>query len=85
MVTWLEDIEKTLTELRGTGTYPEIYIKIKEIRKGSFSKTWKATVRQTIERHSSDSDNFAGNDIFFSVEGIGNGVWGLRKYFNKSR
>ncbi len=44
---------------------------------------WQATVRRTIENHSSDSQNFEGsrakNDMFYSVNGIGRGVWGLRE------
>jgi hypothetical protein len=32
-----------------------------------------------VESHSSDSANYNGKDIFYSVEGLGKGVWGLRK------
>lgn len=37
----------------------------------------KAGIRKCIEVHSSDSDNFKGNDIFYSVRGKGYGEWGL--------
>ena len=43
---------------------------------------WQAIVRRAIETNSSDSENFHGraeSDIFYSVEGIGHGVWGLRE------
>ena len=80
MATWLEDVKTTMKELGGKGTYSEIYQKIREVRKCSFPKTWQAIIRQVIEKHSSDSDNFGGNDLFYSVEGIGNGVWGIRNY-----
>lgn len=83
MASWLEDVEKALNELGGTGTYPQIYKKIRGIRKEPLPKTWEAIVRRTIETNSRQSANFAGNDLFYPVEGIGKGVWGLRKHSNK--
>ena len=43
------------------------------------NRTWRDTVRGTLELNSSDSRAFNGHrDWFYSVEGIGQGVWGLR-------
>lgn len=40
----------------------------------------EASIRNTIEIHSSDSDAYDGkDDIFYSVEGKGKGIWGLRE------
>ena len=41
----------------------------------------KGTLRKLIHFASSDSKSFdRGEDIFYNVEGMGKGVWGLRKY-----
>lgn len=39
-----------------------------------------ARVGQCVQDHSFDSGSFrTGNDLFYSVHGVGNGVWGLRE------
>ncbi|WP_422861302.1 HNH endonuclease [Flagellimonas sp. W118] len=78
---WTEDIEKALIELGGLGHYSDLYEKISDIRKGQLTKDWKSVVRRTIQQHSSDSESFLKKeDLFYSVNGIGSGVWGLRNY-----
>ncbi|EPY09234.1 hypothetical protein PAALTS15_00035 [Paenibacillus alvei TS-15] len=78
---WLEDIKKTLVSLGGVAEYPQIYKTIYEYRDGEVPKTWKQIIQRTIQTNSSDSNAFSGKeDIFYSVKGIGNGVWGLREY-----
>lgn len=42
--------------------------------------SWKQIIQRTIQDHSPDSDGFRGNDVFYSVQGIGSGVWGLRSH-----
>ena len=38
-------------------------------------------IRATLELNSSDSEAFRSNeDLFYSVEGLGNGHWGLRNF-----
>ena len=83
--TWKEEIICALEELGGDGSYKDIYNKI--IERNTFpdrmlKKAWKSTVRDTIESYSSDSMNYreGRDDIFFSVDGIGNGRWGLRHF-----
>ena len=80
---WLDDIVRAIENRGGIATLPEIYDELQLIRPNALLfGNWDATVRATIETHSSDSLRFAGhkaNDIFYSVEGIGKGVWGLRK------
>lgn len=45
------------------------------------TKSTKASIRSEIQRHSSDSAQFAGKrDLFYSVNGIGNGTRGLRPH-----
>lgn len=80
-MTWLEYIIKAFENLGGVANYSQLYDEILLIRKEEYSKTWQATVRGIIERNSSDSLAYQGkNDIFYAVEGLGKGIWGLRKY-----
>ncbi|MGM9533777.1 MAG: HNH endonuclease [Intestinibacter sp.] len=80
-MTWLEYVIKAFENLGGIASYKQLYEEIILIRNEEFSDTWKATVRATIERNSSDSSAYGGkNDIFYSVDGLGNGIWGLREY-----
>ncbi len=77
-MTNLEAMICILQQRGGQASYSEIYADYEKLKGVSLSATNKATLRKTIEMHSSDSANFRGKDIFYSVEGIGKGVWGLR-------
>ncbi|TYB91844.1 HNH endonuclease [Micromonospora sp. WP24] len=80
MPTWEEDIVSNLTNLGGTGTYAEIYDEVKSLRV-DLPTSWKDVIRRQIQDRSSDSAGFMGvADLFFSVEGLGRGVWGLRQF-----
>lgn len=81
-LSWVEEIAEALEELGGSGTLSQINAKIQE-RRQSLSATWEATVRRTIQENSSDTDTYLNRggerkDLFFSVDGLGSGVWGLR-------
>ena len=78
MASWADDIEIALRNLGGIAPLSEIYDEVKKVRQAPHPKSFEATVRGAIERHSSDSAAFSGNDRFFSASGIGGGVWGLR-------
>ncbi|HEY8098278.1 MAG TPA: HNH endonuclease [Methylobacter sp.] len=80
MATWVDDITLALEQLGGIAPLSEIYAKVREIRSQPHPNDLGASIRGSIERNSSDSEVFAGKDIFFSVNGIGGGVWGLRSY-----
>ena len=78
MAGWAEDIVAALAALGGTGTYDEIYSEVARIRP-DLPPTWKDVIRRRIQDLSSDSVGFKRReDLFFSVEGLGRGVWGLR-------
>ena len=78
MASWTEDIVAALTALGGTGSYNDIYSEVARIRQ-DLPRSWKEIIRSRIEQRSSDSAAFQGKeDVFFSVEGLGHGVWGLR-------
>lgn len=81
---WLTEVMDVIIQLGGKGHYVDIYklIEQRRIMNLTVNKNWQAAVRQTIETHSSDSDAFAGKkDIFYSVEGKGNGIWAIRTEF----
>jgi len=78
--TVLDNIIKSLEALGGKGTYAQIYQMFERITGQILTDGRKADIRAAIEKNSSDSEVFSGNDIFYSVEGKGKGVWGLRNY-----
>lgn len=79
MKKWSEEIVEALRELGGQAPRSEILAFIEKRRTG-LTQHWKMTVQNTIERHSSDSQNYkGGEDLFKSVGGIGSGVWALRE------
>lgn len=79
MATWTEDIASALKNLGGIAPLSDIYKEVKNIRHGPHPGSIKATIRGAIERNSSDSKAHSGkNDLFFSVSGLGAGIWGLR-------
>lgn len=78
MATWDEDIVTALQNLGGSASYDDLYAEIEKIRP-ALPESWKAVVRRRVQDLSSDSAGFkGGEDLFFSVEGLGSGVWGLR-------
>jgi 5-methylcytosine-specific restriction endonuclease McrA len=80
MSKWKEDIVDALESLGGSASYDEIYEFIQSSER-DLPKTWKAVIRRNVQNFSSDSAGYKGRkDIFYSVEGIGSGVWGLRSY-----
>ena len=81
---WIESIIQAFENLGGEAEYNDLYDEIKRIRlsKGiNLTKAWTASVRRTIEDHSSDSDNFKSDDIF---KKLGYGHWGLRNISHSS-
>jgi hypothetical protein len=61
-----------------------IYEAVEQVRREnhrSVPRTLEATIRRTLEDHSSESNNYKGrDDLFFMPEGKGSGVWALRNY-----
>ncbi len=77
---WIKDLTKALTNLGGYAHYDDIYSEIEKIRT-DLSINYRAVIRRTIQQNSSDSQSWLKrNDIFYSVEGIGKGIWGLRTF-----
>jgi len=78
--TWTDEVINALQALGGEAYLNEIYMYIKNNASRELTDSYQATIRATLERNSSDSDAFSyGNDIFYMVNGKGQGRWGLRK------
>jgi hypothetical protein len=80
---WVDDVKRALTELGGKAPLQRIYDAVEKIRKEerrSVPRTLDATIRRTLEDHSTDSHNYRGRDDLFALpEGKGAGVWALRQ------
>ncbi|WP_321447658.1 HNH endonuclease [uncultured Cohaesibacter sp.] len=87
-MTWYETVEMALQNLGGTASLKDVYGEVRKIRmqqRLSVPSSLEAIVRKELEYNSQDSSNWRGNrNLFFSVEGIGNGVWGLRAHIPRS-
>ncbi|MED5545158.1 MAG: hypothetical protein VYD90_07895 [Pseudomonadota bacterium] len=80
--TWATDLAEVLEELGGKAPLQDIYDAVRKKRKiagRSIPPSLTATVRRTLENHSSDSHNYTGGaDLFAMPEGKGAGIWSLR-------
>lgn len=78
MARWIDDICTALENLGGIAHRSDLLAEVKRIRPGPHPESIEMTVQGTIENHSSDSARFGGEDLLYSVKGIGSGMWGLR-------
>ena len=81
--TWRDDVRAALEGLGGHASLRRIYKEVERIRRAaarSVPPTLEATIRRTLEDHSSDSENHHSGrpDLFWMPEGKGAGVWALR-------
>jgi len=80
---YTEAIVEALERLGGHAYLRDIYEEFQNVYSGELSKTWQNSLRAAIERNSADSNAFDGKEsIFYSVDGLGNGHWGLVNYQN---
>lgn len=82
-MTWCEEIICAFKALGGKATLTEIYDFIEQTKK-DLQGDWKATIRQNIGDNSSDGSCRRGKNLFYSVEGKGSGIWGLREWLEKN-
>ncbi len=77
---WVEEIVIALEALGGIASLHQIQEYIGKTTKRELSTTWREIIGKTIGRNSADSEDTqkVGRDIFYSVEGLGKGIWGLR-------
>ncbi|MCR9238576.1 MAG: HNH endonuclease [Alphaproteobacteria bacterium] len=81
---WWESVKQALENLGGKANLKDIYDEVRRVRVMHGDTTppsLEEVVRKELEYNSSDSSNWRGTrDQFFSVLGIGNGMWGLRDH-----
>ena len=85
---WLADLIEVYNQLGGVAKYSDVEALAKKIRTkrgATWTRKSDATIRRTVEDNSPDSDNFTGrNRVFYSVKGLGRGVWGLLPEYDTS-
>ena len=88
-LTWFDEVYWALDELGGVAHLSKIYEIITDARENKGidrPQNLQSIVRKELEYNSSDSETFQGRrDVFYSVNGIGKGVWGIRNYKRKMR
>lgn len=81
LATWKDHIIQAMNTLGGQAPYKTLYPEVKKLRLisgDSLPEAWQANIRRTIEDHSPDSANYrVSNPVFYSVSGLGGGVWAL--------
>jgi predicted HNH restriction endonuclease len=72
----VNDIITALSALNGEGSLDEIFHEYTKLNRNAV----KSTMRRTLQQFSSDTQSYLKKnpDYFFSVEGLGKGIWGLR-------
>ena len=78
-IRWVDDVFEAIRRLGGSATLHSIYKEVEMIRRNagrSVPKSLDATIRRTLEDHSSDSANYRGSDLFANV---GRGEWAIRR------
>lgn len=80
---YLAEIIRALEQLGGAASLAEINDRIYQNGTMPHIRTntnWKDNVRATIQRHCKSTRSYNGtSDLFYSVYGIGEGFWGLKK------
>ena len=78
---WLSDIVQAYNQLGGIAKYSDVYALVKKVRLArgaSWTMASEEAIRKEVEVNSPDSGNFMGRRrVFYSVKGLGKGVWGL--------
>ena len=77
---WRDIVKEALINLGGEAYLKDIY---NEVVKNNIDLpvNYEASIRDTLQRNSSDSKKYNQKvDLFYTVEGMGKGKWGLRDY-----
>jgi len=77
MNTWKEECVYVLTHLGGHAYLSDIYKKFLQIHTREITPNYKASIRDALERGSSESEKFDGKELFYMVEGKNKGHYGL--------
>lgn len=88
-ITYLSEIISALTSMDGIGSLSNICEEIKNRGKLvsiNTNSNWRRNVSAEIQKHCKESKSYIdGNeDLFYSVDGIGKGIWGLKSVHEKT-
>ena len=84
MDTWKYEVIRLLENLGGEASLKELYEEFIKTTDRKIIRTYKSSIRGTLERHSSDSKSFERREDLFYSTGIGSGIWGLRSKKNNN-
>lgn len=76
--TWKDEAKRALENLGGEASLKEIYEEVEKTTTRKITRTYQASIREALEKNSSDSQAFNGKEDIFYSKGIGSGIWGLR-------
>lgn len=81
--TRLDQIIESMRSRGGEASLDQIYRDVELQDDKALTSGQQGGIRKEIEKHSSDSDNWERygrqEDLFYSVGGLGSGVWGLKR------
>lgn len=74
---WIDEIIDAYEDLGGAARHPDLYAYIERTTNRYLTKHWRASVRRTLQQHSTDSDSYVDGypDL---LQHIGRGFWALR-------
>jgi hypothetical protein len=75
---WKAEVVNALESCGGEAHLIDIYTYIKENSSRTLPETWKSTIRNTLQRYSSDTKAYAGGEDLFEHVDIGR--WGLKNF-----
>jgi uncharacterized protein YutE (UPF0331/DUF86 family) len=78
---WKDEIVDALTALGGKASLSGLYTQIENNTHRTLAETWQATVRYTLQIHSSDTDSYRGREDLF--QRLDKGYWGLRNFHDQ--
>jgi Apea-like HEPN len=81
-LSWKDEIVDALTALGGKASLSQLYSQIENHTHRTLAETWQATVRYTLQIHSSDTDSYRGGEDLF--QRLDKGYWGLRHFDDQS-
>lgn len=76
-VTWKDELIRGLEHFGGKAHRKDLFNYIEDTTTKTITKEFIRTLQKKLERFSADSSNYGGTNIFYSVDGIGSGIWGL--------
>ena len=80
-LSWRDTVVDALEQLGGHAYLSDIYKTVIERKNRKPSINAEASIRDALQRSSSDSDKYNGNkDVFYCVDEKLKGHWGLRNY-----